>query len=60
MGRFQDAADAAVTVLAAQPEHEIMVANLKQYIDNYSADTEILRNLELQVRCDCCYVSEYM
>ena len=50
IGRYQDAASAAVTVLAAQPDHKVMSDNLKQYIDNFGADPEALENMELKVR----------
>lgn len=55
LGRFQEAASAAVTVLARQPEHTVMSNNLRQYIDDYSADPDQLDNLELQE-----YAREYV
>ncbi|KAF2357680.1 hypothetical protein FHG87_011564 [Trinorchestia longiramus] len=54
-GRVQDAANAAVTVLAVQPTHTVMTNNLRQYIEDYDADKDLLENLELQE-----YAREYV
>ena len=49
IGRYSEAADAAVTVLAAQPKHSIMTQNLQQYIKDYNVDASIMTNQEQQV-----------
>jgi len=48
IGRYSEAADAAVTVLAAQPKHSIMTQNLQQYIKDYNVDASIMTNQEQQ------------
>ena len=50
LGRLQDAADAAATVLVAQPEHQIMKDNLQQYIDVHGVTPAAIVNRELKVK----------
>jgi len=46
--RYADAGNAAVTVLAAQPTHTVMAANLRQYTRDYGVPAHTLTSLELQ------------
>ncbi|KAK8744335.1 hypothetical protein OTU49_000752, partial [Cherax quadricarinatus] len=48
MDMFKKAADAAATVLAVQPEHEVMKSNLKYYLAEGPVNAEEVVNLELQ------------
>nr|XP_045620540.1 prolyl 3-hydroxylase 1-like isoform X2 [Procambarus clarkii] len=45
---FKKAADAAATVLAVQPDHEVMKTNLKYYLAEGPLNAEDVLNLELQ------------
>lgn len=47
---MKEAADAAATVLVAQPEHEVMQSNLRFYISEGGVDIANVVNRELQVR----------
>ena len=49
MGKLKEAADAAATVLAEQPEHEIMRNNLKYYLTEGEIQPETVKNRELKV-----------
>lgn len=49
MGMLKEAADAAATVLAVQPEHEVMMDNLKYYLAEGHVKAENVLNLELKV-----------
>ena len=49
MNRFEDAANAALTVLSVQPEHQIMKDNLNYYIKVGSVDPDNVSNLEMKV-----------
>lgn len=52
---MKEAADAAATVLVAQPEHEVMQSNLRFYISEGGVDIANVVNRELQE-----YGSEYL
>ncbi|XP_071546845.1 prolyl 3-hydroxylase 1-like isoform X2 [Panulirus ornatus] len=48
MGMLKEAADAAATVLSVQPEHEVMMDNLKYYLREGVIGAEDVLNLELK------------
>ncbi|CAL4059374.1 unnamed protein product, partial [Meganyctiphanes norvegica] len=48
LNRIEDAANAAATVLAVQPQHEVMQMNLKHYLNEGGVDFDDVYNLELQ------------
>lgn len=49
LGKVKEAADAATTVLAAQPDNGVMLSNLQFYINELKIQTEDVLNLELKV-----------
>ncbi|XP_047491315.1 cartilage-associated protein-like [Penaeus chinensis] len=53
--KLKEAADAAATVLVAQPEHEVMQSNMQYYISEGGVDISNVVNRELQE-----YGSEYI
>ncbi|ROT72577.1 Prolyl 3-hydroxylase 1 [Penaeus vannamei] len=55
LDKMKEAADAAATVLVAQPEHEVMQSNLRFYISEGGVDIANVVNRELQE-----YGSEYL
>ena len=50
MHQFEDAANAAATVLAVQPGHEVMKNNLNYYIKVGNVDPNDIVDLELKAR----------
>ena len=49
MGYLQDAANAAFTVLQKQPDHKIMLENLKYYMKSADIQEDDLQDLEAKV-----------
>lgn len=49
LGKVKEAADAATTVLASQPDNGVMLSNLQFYINELKIQPEDVLNLELKV-----------
>lgn len=47
---MKEAADASATVLAVEPDHKVMVDNLKYYLEEGNIKPETVVNMELKVR----------
>ena len=50
LGRVNDAANAAATVVAVQPTNEVMTENLRYYLEEGGINAEDVVNLEMKVR----------
>lgn len=55
LGRMNDAANAAATVLAVQPDNEVMSENMRYYLEEGGIDAENVVNLEMKP-----YAQEYV